>query len=267
MKCFFSFSVPLAPICMVLMVTHFSSIGFPVHSPDEFQTLAKSVVDLGEMQRCPGGCYFNWQGDSGVELWVQLDLDGRFLDIQPHFSGMAAMRVGLTKRLHRPTDTPLDGAWQAWADPVEDENPSEGRFELTFEAPDFGVHHDLQLPILATVQLAAFAHDISFFESEEAFVEAPQVKGRLAAQSFIPSPKRVREGGETEPQTAEALVCGHLMRVEKLQNDLTGLPFYWMLVETAGGRVDLLVDPELVPVVPESGGIVMTYCWLSGQLL
>lgn len=249
------------------MVTHFSSIGFPLHSPDDFRSLAEKVVDIGELQKCPGGCYFNWQGDSGVELWVQLDQEGRFLDIQPHFSGMAAMRIGLNRRLHRPTDTPLDGAWQAWADPVEDENPSEGHFELTFEAPDFALHSDLQLPLLATVQLAAFAHEVTFFESEDVFRESPAVKGRLEPQSFIPSPQRIREGGETEPQTAEALICGHVMRIEKLENDLTKLPFYWLLVETAGGRVDLLVDPQLVAVEPEPGGVVMTFCWLSGQLL
>lgn len=249
------------------MVTHFSSIGFPLHSPDDFQSLARKVVDLGEMQRCAGGCYFNWQGDSGVELWVQLDQEGRFLDIQPHFSGMAAMRIGLTRRLHRPTDSPLDGAWQAWADPIEDENPADGRFELTFEAPDFALHHDLQLPLLATVQLAAFAHDLNYFETEEAFRDSSQVKERLEPQTFIPAPQRVRQGGETEPQRAEALICGHVMRVEQLVNDLTQLPFYWLLVETAGGRVDLLVDPQLVLVEPEPGGIVMTYCWLSGQLM
>ncbi|MES2793285.1 MAG: hypothetical protein V4719_26985 [Planctomycetota bacterium] len=249
------------------MVTHFSTIGFPVSSPDDFHLLAKSVAEIGQIRNCPGGCYIQWRGASGVELWVQLDESGRFLDIQPHFSGMAAMRVGVTKRLSRPTDTPLDGAWQAWADPIEDENPADGLFELTFEAPDFALQLDLQLPLLATAQLAAFAHEVTFFEDEAAFRAAPQVNGRLEAQSFTPAPKRVREGGETEPQTAEALICGHVMRVEMLTNELTGLSFYWLLVETAGGRVDLVIDPQLVPVELTAGGIVMAFCWLSGQLL
>jgi hypothetical protein len=38
-------------------------------------------------------------------------------------------------------------------------------------------------------------------------------------------------------------------------------------VETAGGRVDLVIDPQLVPAGLTAGGIVMTFCWLSGQLL
>lgn len=249
------------------MVTHFSTLGFSLTSAEEFQALAKRVVDLGELYRCPGGCYFNWQGDNGAELWVQLDEEGRFLDIQPHFSGMAAMRVGITRRLTRPTDTPLDGAWQGWADPIEDENPSEGRFEFTFEAPDFALHRDLQLPLLASVQVAAFARHCSLFESEAAFLSSELAAGRLDPQSFIPAPQRVREGNETEPPTAEALISGHVLRAERLVNELTDLPFYWMLIETVGGRVDLLVDPVLLAEEPTAGGIVMTQCWLSGQML
>ena len=249
------------------MVTHFSTLGFPLTTPEEFQALAKRVVDIGELYRCTGGCYFNWQGDNGAELWVQLNEEGRFLDIQPHFSGMAAMRVGITRRLTRPTDTPLDGAWQGWADPIEDENPSDGRFELTFEAPDFALHRDVQLPLLASVQIAAFVHHITLFESEEAFLQSEQAEGRLDPQSFIPAPQRLRAGSETEPVTAEALICGHILRVERLINELTELPFYWMLIETSGGRVDMLVDPELLVNEPPAGGIVMAHCWLSGQML
>jgi hypothetical protein len=249
------------------MASHFSTIGFPLETPDDFPALAKRVADSSEVLPCPGGSYLHWVGASGAELWVQLDEGGRFLDIQPHFSAMATMRVGLTKRLLRPTDTPLDGAWQGWADPLDDEDPSLGRFELTFEAPDFGLNSELQLPIVVSVQLAAFAHQVTLFDTEEEFRESPLVAGRLDVQSFIPSPQRVRERGETEPQRAEALVCGHILKVQQLTNDLTGLPFYWLLLETDGGRIDLLIDPELLPHEPPAGGIIMTVCWLSGRIL
>lgn len=249
------------------MVTHFSTIGFPLNSPADFHSLARRIASVGQAYPCPGGTYLHWTGDCGAELWVQLDDSGRFLDIQPHFSAMATMRVGVTKRLLRPTDRPLDGAWQGWADPIEDEDPSGGRFELTFEAPDFALHHELQLPVLTSVQLAAFAHSLTLFNDEQAFRDSPQVDGRLEPQAFIPAPQKVRKGGETEPPTAEALVCGHILKFQVLHNDLTGLPFYWLLLETAGGRMDLLVDPELISSEPVIGGIIMTVCWLSGRIL
>ncbi|MDB5387959.1 MAG: hypothetical protein JWM11_3605 [Planctomycetaceae bacterium] len=253
------------------MATHFSTIGFALETPEDFRILAAMVTDLGEIFECPAGRYVRWAGDCGAELWVQYNSDGRFLDIQPHFSAQATMRIGVTTRLPRPTDTALDGAWQGWADPVEDEDPSQGRYLLTFEAPDFALHHDLPLPILAGVQLAAFAHRLDLFESEDAFYSSPLVAGRLNAQAFIPSAQPVRQGGrngpETEPLSAEALVCGHILKTERLINDLTGRPFYWLLLETDGGRIDLLADPELVTTEPQTGGVAMTVCWLSGRIL
>jgi hypothetical protein len=253
------------------MATHFSTLGFPLQDPAEFQTLASAVTDLGEIFDCPAGRYVRWVGSCGAELWVQYSPDGRFLDIQPHFSAQATMRIGLTTRLPRPTDTQLDGAWQGWADPLEDEDPSQGRYLLTFEAPDFALHNDLPLPIFAGVQLAAFAHRLDLFDSEDAFYTSPLVAGRLQAQALIPSAQAVRQGGrngpETEPLTAEALVCGHILRTERLVNDLTGLPFHWLLLETDGGRIDLLVDPELLKSEPQPGGVAMTVCWLSGRIL
>lgn len=253
------------------MATHFSTIGFPLQTPEDFRKLADTVTGQGEVFDCPTGRYVRWAGDCGAELWVQYSHDGRFLDIQPHFSAQATMRIGLTTRLPRPTDTLLDGAWQGWADPLEDEDPSQGRYLLTFEAPDFAFHNDLPLPILAGVQLAAFAHRLDLFDSEEAFQESPRVAGRLAAQAFVPSAQPVRQGGrngpETEPQSAEALVCGHILQSRQLFNDLTGLPFYWLLLETEGGRIDLLADPELVGVEPQVGGVAMSVCWLSGRIL
>lgn len=249
------------------MATHFSTLGFQLNSPDDFPALARRVADSSEILKCPGGCYLRWVGESGAELWVQLDEDGRFLDIQPHFAAMATMRIGLTNRLLRPTDTPLDGAWQGWADPLDDENPSNGRFEITLEAPDYGLHGDLELPVAVSMQVAAFAHQVTLFETEDEFRNSPQVAGRLEPQAFVPAKQRVRERGETEPQRAEALVCGHILQAKQLHNDLTGLPFYWLLLETDGGRIDLLVDPELLTHEPPIGGIIMTVCWLSGRVL
>ena len=121
--------------------------------------------------------------------------------------------------------------------------------------------------MLASVQLAAFAHQVTLFDDEQAFRDSPKVDGRLEPQSFIPCPQKVRQGGETEPPTAEALVCGHILKSQLLHSDLTGLPFYWLLLETAGGRIDLLVDPESIPSEPPIGGIIKTVCWLSGRIL
>lgn len=248
------------------MASHFSSIGFPLSQPEHFQVLSDALSEQGEAYACPFGRYVRWAGASGAELWFQYDHHGGLLDIQPHFAAMAALRLGITTRLPRPTDTKLDGAWQGWLDPP-DEDSSTGRCLVTFEAPDFTLHQDVHLPVITAVQMAAFAHSLTCYESEESFLKDAAVAGKLNAQSFVPATQRKRDRGETEPLQAQALVCGYLLRCELLHNEMTGVPFYWLLLETEGGRLDLLVDPEIMTSEPREGGIVMTVCWLSGRLL
>jgi hypothetical protein len=50
-------------------------------------------------------------------------------------------------------------------------------------------------------------------------------------------------------------------------NVLTGRAFYWALVDTFGGAYDVVIDSNLLPGVPEIGGVISGSFWLSGRII
>jgi hypothetical protein len=186
--------------------------------------------------------------------------------MNPHFSGESAVRVGLVARIIRPDGTDLDGAFHGWVAPAGD-NPESGCYPFVFDAPDFQLHHQMHLPAIAEAQVVAFAHEVSLFTSPEAHAAWQTGEIKFASQSFIPSGLFSPGGESTEPPEAQAIFTGHILKTEIRRNELTGKRFYWALVETLGGKFDVLFDPELVADSPTVGGVLSGAFWLSGRLL
>src|SRR5689334_2564661 len=129
------------------MASHFSTIGLPVTSPDEFLALAERVADACASLDTPKGRYLHWSSRSGAELWLQVDDDNSLVGMNPHFSGESVVRVGLIARVTPPEGTVLDGAFHGWVAPTGDD-PESGCYPFVFGAPDFGFHDHLRLPAL-----------------------------------------------------------------------------------------------------------------------
>jgi hypothetical protein len=247
------------------MSSHFSTIGLPIGSQDEFLELANRLADQCESIAVKGGRYLRWSSPCGAEAWLQVGRRGELIGMNPHFSGTSLVRVGLTARVTRPDATTLDGAFHAWSDPPADD-PATGCYPFVFDVPDFLCYADAVIPGVAQAQIAAFAHEVSVYDSDEAYDASGTDKPRLASRSFIPSGLFSPGGEKSEPPQAHAILTGHVRRAEKRSNDLTGSPFYWAEVEAYGGVFDVVIDPELVDEVPVAGGVVSGSCWLSGRL-
>ena len=50
-------------------------------------------------------------------------------------------------------------------------------------------------------------------------------------------------------------------------NTVSGMPYWWALVDTVGGTFDVVIDPELLPDPPRTGNVLAGWFWLSGRLL
>jgi len=50
-------------------------------------------------------------------------------------------------------------------------------------------------------------------------------------------------------------------------NTISGTPYWWALVESVGGTFDVVIDPELLPILPQAGQVMSGWFWLSGRLL
>ncbi len=91
------------------MPNHLSSIGLAVESQGAFLALINDLAPKSQAITLPQGRYFHWTDVSGAELWIQADASNERVGAKPHYRGQGRMKVGLTARLSRPNDTPLDG--------------------------------------------------------------------------------------------------------------------------------------------------------------
>ncbi len=245
------------------MPSHFSTIGFPVQDQDDLLSMADQVAEDAKVIEVPEGQYLRWSSECGAEVWLQLDREGQLIGIVPHFVGESRVRVGITSRIIRPDASPLDGAFHGWANPADEIDS--GEYPFVFDLPDFLNQRSLRVPGIATFQIAAFAHEISIYDSLDAFNASQTGELKFAPQSFIPSGLFSPEGESTEPPDAVGIFTGFIIRAEQRFNDLTEKPFYWAIVDSLGGSFDVVLDPELVENEPQSGGVLQGSFWLTGR--
>jgi hypothetical protein len=247
------------------MPSHLSDLGFDLESEDEFRELAYQAFEKGERLAAESGVYLRWAPGAGVELWGQLDREENLIGLNPHFAGESVMRVGLTARIERPEASPLDGAFHGWASPIGDD-PERGEYPFVFDAPDYLLCSSVKLPSIAEVQIAAFAHELSAYESDEAYDASQSGEPKFAAESFIPSGLFTPDLEKVEPPQAYAIMTGRVLETAVRTNPVTGGEFCWARIQTYGGEFDIVADPLLVLGVIVKGGVVHGSFWLSGRL-
>jgi hypothetical protein len=243
------------------MANHFAAIGFDVWDQDGLDDLANEAIRRSDPIRVPGGDYYRWAPGGGAEVWVQV-VGREWLGLTPHFVGRTALPTGILARVARPEDTPLEGCLHAWANP-RDGGVEEGDYPFIFAVPDFRALDRVQLPLAAPVQVAAFAHDLDLYPSEDAYVAALENEGlKLAPESFIPAGMFTEEGEAPEPV---AIITGRVQAAERRMNPAGG-SFWWMQVRTLGGEMDVVAEEELIVEPPTVGGIVTGEFYLSGRV-
>jgi hypothetical protein len=157
----------------------------------------------------------------------------------------------------------LDGAFCGAA-----EEDSPGSYPLVFDSPDAALHSDLRLPTVVEVQIAAFAHKIAYYDSPDAYAASQEgQRHRFSSQTFIPSTVRTADRTNTDPPDSDAFFNGHVIESGIRANGLTQQSFFWALVETFYGRYDVVIERDLLPLVPAVGGVLSGSFWLSGRII
>src|SRR5688572_23166679 len=192
------------------MPSQFSAIGFSIASGEDLAALASRVAGEAERISTPPGDYLKWASPSGEQLWLQISPDGDAMGMSAHFEGKSSMRLAVEARLARPSHTPLDGTFLAWANPPAGA-VSGGDYPFVFDCPDAAIHTELALPATVTAQIAAFAQEVSSYESERAFLASPAAAGMSSSQSVIPSGLIAPDGAPRNPPEPHALIAGHVL--------------------------------------------------------
>lgn len=247
------------------MASHLSSIGFDVRDEEGWRDLIMAAASQGAVIPTRGGRYVMWEPGVGAQLWVAIEESGAVRGMNPHFAGPSGAVVGLTERVDRSADGPFDGAFVAWVGATA-EDPAQGEFPLVFDMPDARQTDALALPQLATVTLAAFAHEIKLYPTEADL--RPAANNPFAAQSFVPMGMFVPGGEAIEPPQATALMYARVVDANLRTNPATGRSFHHLSVRTASDlALDVVADPSLTDSRPEPGWIVGGTFWLSGRVV
>ena len=248
------------------MPSHFSTIGMPVESAEDLEQLCERAAEDAEEISCPAGRYIRWSSAQGAELWMQVDNSNELVGVTPYFHARSEFVVGITTEINRPDETALEGAVHGWAEPQEDD-PESGICPVVFDLVDKGWYQPFAFPFVSKVRLSAFAHDLDLHDSEEAYFAAQDGEMKFAAESFIPSGLfSFDEEDPGQPQSI-ALFSGHILEADRLSNPLTGFDYFRFCVQTLGGTIDVLADPELVGKQPIVGGVLSGTFWLCGRIL
>ena len=243
------------------MPNHFLAIGFAVRDQDQLDELAMRAIENGESVRVRPGEYYRWAPGGGAEVWVQV-AGGEVIGLTPHFAGSTAVRAGIVGRVFLSEDSALEGHLHAWVNPPANGPLDHGEYPLVFAVPDYRVLDGMRVPAAARVQIAAFAHELDLYATEEAYLAAQDPELIFAPESFIPAGMFVEEDEEPAPL---AIINGRVLAAERRTNP-AGVAFWWMHVRTLGGEVDVVAEEELVTEPPVVGGFVSGEFYLSGRI-
>lgn len=250
-------------------MSHYSSIGFPISTEQDFQSFAKKVYERGERIKAANGFYIRFMDNSGAELYLQENQNKELIGMHPHFHGKGRMKVCLTNAVER-KESEMDGAFHGWANPTENNDPETGDYPFVFDVPDFYTLGSIQFPYTTNIQISAFAHEFLLYDNEQDFrvKKNPDFEQtKFATESFSPSGLFPPDGKTTAPPEATAVFSGKILEFEEKLNAFTQEKFYWLLIKTLGGKIDVVSDVKLISQSPKIGGIVIGSFWLSGKVV
>lgn len=245
----------------------FEQIGFATEAKDAFYRMVGDVAQRGVLMNNKQGAYVLYQDKSGAQLYVIINSDKQIIGVKPQFRGKSRRRAFLTKSFPHSAQ-PLEGSYYAWANPKEVNKPESGDYPFIFEVPDFIQNRTIDLPRLWEIQLTALVNGAFFlFDNPEEFKLSQQTSLALSFKSFIPTGVFQAANPKENQTHATALFSGTIEQVERKFNTYTESYFYWFLVDTLGGMIDVVASEDEVPAPPVQGGVLQTEAWLTGQLL
>lgn len=264
------------------MANNLSCIGFsfaPEVLDEAFSgAVERMASEATQRLGCDAGDYAIWRSRTGAEVWVHLspeDENGEreIVGLTPFFEGQSEVSVRLADRIQRPEDNPFEGAWSAWVAPDDDGG---GSYPIVIDAVDWAAHATSSLPYDASLRIVCFARELTAFPSEEAFLSGER-QVDLAPQAFIPiglfaaaetgASSEDSDGQPLPPPSSTALFTGRVLEHATLINEMMGLPFEWLLVESLDATYDVVADPMSVNGEIVVGGTVEVAGWLVGRVL
>lgn len=256
-------------------MSNFDQIGFPVEDEEQFSALGLQYAEFATEYETKLGSYLCWQEDEdfGPELWIQASGD-EMIGMHPFFHGKSEMEVGVMAVLEEAKITPLDAPLFTWI-ALENDDPESGQTQCLFDIVNYYAH-DVVLPKVQKLQVAAFPQDIEIYKNEAEFEQAHpgiidediededfNIFNSIGLGSFISLGLFNEEGVPPEPI---ALFAGKVLETKEIKNSSSGVKYQWALVEIMGGTVDVVIADEMRDDVPVTvGSIIKGVFWMGAK--
>jgi hypothetical protein len=247
------------------VANRFSSIGFPIESRRELDSLAERLLPKCEEHRTRFGKYLRYASPCGAELWFQVGPDEELLGATPCFAASTPLRVELRAAVERPDDTPLEGALQARAIARAGGTDGSGALPLVFDCPDYRAYGEIAFPTTVEARIAAFARRLACHRSFEELRASQALETGLASRSFVPSGLFSSDGRKIHPPRSEVVFAGRVRSSDRRTNQATGREFLAAVVECSGAAFHVVADVELVPQLVAVDDVLSGSFWLCGR--
>ena len=251
-------------------MSNLSDIGFPTPDDQAVNEMIMHVLELAAPVKATHGIYLNFADESGAEIYLQGNFQQELIGFNPHFAGKSRFKVQLSRKIERDSSE-LDGGYYARA-LFSDEAGEPSDFPFVFDAPDFRLSDEIDLPQIREIQLTAFAsNDLRMFGDEQEFADVQNSESAGDVKSFAASGlfafDETDASVDLSPLRPIAVVSGVIKEFELKTNKISGANFYWFLAETRGGEIDIVADTKLISGRPSVGGVLSGQFWLSGKLI
>jgi hypothetical protein len=198
----------------------------------------------------PDSGFAVWEDASGAALWIQV-VDSAIVGAQPFFAPAACHKTRIEAGVPDP-EHPLDGSARLFVLPEE-------KTVLGVDVLNWPLAmRALRPQAVVPARLAGFAESIQYWDTADAYTaEQPDAK-RQGTRWIVPTGLYPDDKGGTGRATAT--VTGVVLEAEERVNTLTGAPFLWMRLETAGFTLDVVAaaGPRPLP-----GSIARGHFWLA----
>lgn len=241
-------------------MSHFSAMGVPGADREQFAAAVDRIAtaigpwtEIGDGTRAA-----SWRDPAGTGADVLVSADDELVCLTPQFIGRSAQTVVPGRIAADPECRGCDLVQ------VEVQENGETAYPLVVAADRvLADRHRLQglAGAPTTARITLVAESVEVFHDAEAYYASQDGDGpRFADRSLFPV------GLFGEEPAATALATGYVIEAEVLRTELFGMPFHRIVLDTLGGRYDVVAAYDALPDGATAGQVVQVEAWVCGRI-
>lgn len=247
------------------MSTRLHALGFASEwTPELLKQIEGLASTKSKLVGAAKGNYRVWRSQQGAELWFHYPkrpasssassakgaaakpIVERPVAVTPFHRGLSSCQIRIGRYLSLDRVNPLEGSVMAWL-----QAPASGGHEqvIVLELAPYGLQPLRSPPHATTAQIVCFAHAVWAFKDAATYSRETPGNRRIHVGSVSPTTEadvpEVKLNYRQSPITL-GLAVGTVRRAIRHINPETREPYYWMLLETKRGTIDVIANPAQV---------------------